>query len=143
MRKVSFVIAVLSFSLALTSMRVVPYGVGDAVANFKLKNVDGKIVSLSDYKSSKGVIVVFDCNTCPVSKAYNTRILDLSKKYGSKGFPLVAINANDPDVSPGDSFEDMVSEAKRKNYDFPYLVDETQDIARTFGATNTPHVFVL
>lgn len=143
MRKIPSVVAVLLFSVALTSMRVVPYGVGDAVANFKLKNVDGKIVSLSDYKSSKGVIVIFDCNTCPVSKAYNARIMELSKKYTSKGFPLVAINANDPEESPGDSFEEMVSEAKRKNYDFPYLVDETQDIARTFGATNTPHVFVL
>jgi peroxiredoxin len=119
------------------------YGVGDTVADFKLKNVDGKMVSLSDYKNSKGVIVIFDCNTCPYSKKYNDRIIALNQKYASKGFPVVTINSNDPEVSDGDSFEEMVDLAKRKNYDFPYLVDETQSVARAFGATNTPHVFVL
>ena len=119
------------------------YGVGDTVADFKLKNVDGKMVSLSDYKNSKGVIVIFDCNTCPYSKKYNDRIIALNQKYASKGFPVVTINSNDPEVSDGDSFEEMVDLAKRKNYDFPYLVDETQNVARAFGATNTPHVFVL
>jgi thiol-disulfide isomerase/thioredoxin len=101
------------------------------------------MVSLSDYKTVKGVIVIFDCNTCPYSKAYNERIIGLSKKYKSEGFPLLAINANDPGISPGDSYEEMVKVAKRKGYDFPYLVDETQDIAKAFGATNTPHVYVL
>ena len=119
------------------------YGIGDAVEDFKLKNVDGKMVALSDYKSGKGAIVIFDCNTCPYSKAYNDRILGLNKKYSAKGFPVIAINANDPEISPGDSFEEMVSQAKRKKYDFPYLMDETQAVAKSFGATNTPHVFVL
>lgn len=120
-----------------------PYDLGDTVSDFKLKNVDGKMVSLSDYKSSKGVIVIFDCNTCPYSKAYNDRIIQLNKKYAPKGFPLITINPNNPDLSPGDSFKDMAAQAKKKGYDFPYLVDETQDVAKSFGATNTPHVFVL
>jgi peroxiredoxin len=119
------------------------YGVGDTVSDFKLKNVDGKMVSLADYKSSKGVIVIFDCNTCPYSRAYNDRIIDLNKKYASQGFPVVTINSNDAEQSDGDSFEEMVDLAKRKNYDFPYLVDESQSVAKSFGATNTPHVFVL
>lgn len=119
------------------------YEVGDAVADFKLKNVDGKTVSLSDYKDKKGVIVIFDCNTCPYSKAYNDRILALDSKYDSKGFPVVAINANDPGISPGDSFDKMVEYAKSKKYTFPYLIDESQQVARAFGATNTPHVFIL
>jgi peroxiredoxin len=119
------------------------YGVGDTVADFKLKNVDGKMVSLQDFQQSKGIILVFDCNTCPFSKAYNDRIIALDKKYSPQAFPLVAINANDPEQSAGDSFEDMVRVARQKNYDFPYLVDETQKVARAFGATNTPHVFVL
>src|SRR5688500_16880437 len=119
-----------------------PYGIGDKVSDFSLQNVDGKTISLSDY-TGKGVIVVFDCNTCPYSKAYNDRIKALNKKYGPQGFPVIAINSNDPAVSSGDSFEEMVSQAKRKNYDFPYLVDKTQGVARAFGATNTPHVFVL
>jgi peroxiredoxin len=134
----------LALSLVLLfAGRTPKYEVGDTVAEFKLKNVDGKQVALSDYISSKGVIVIFDCNTCPYSKAYNDRIQALSKNYGPKGFPLIAINANSPEVSPGDSFEEMVAVAKRKNYDFPYLVDETQQVAKAFGASNTPHVFVL
>jgi peroxiredoxin len=129
-----FFICVLSFTT--------PYNIGDKVSDFSLQNVNGETVSLSDY-TGKGVIVVFDCNTCPYSKAYNDRIKALNKKYGPQGFPLVAINSNDPTISAGDSFEEMVSQAKRKNYDFPYLVDKTQGVARAFGATNTPHVFVL
>jgi peroxiredoxin len=119
------------------------YEVGDSAASFKLKNVDGKMVSLDDYKDAKGFIVIFDCNTCPYSKAYNGRILALSKKYAPLKFPVIAINANDPATSSGDSFEEMVKQAKRKGYDFPYLVDETQAIAKAYGASNTPHVFVL
>lgn len=118
------------------------YEVGDTATDFKLKNVDGKMISLADYKEAKGFIVIFDCNTCPYSKAYNDRIVALGKKY-SKDFPLVAINANSPEESSGDSFDEMVKYAKKNGYDFPYLVDETQEIARTYGATNTPHVFVL
>jgi peroxiredoxin len=118
------------------------YGVGDTVSDFKLKNVDGKMVSLSSFENNKGVIVVFDCNTCPYSKAYNERLLALAKKYNDT-YPLVAINSNDPVQSPGDSFDEMVSYAKDKGYTFPYLFDETQNVARAFGATNTPHVFIL
>jgi len=127
----------------LTSGKPVRYEIGDAVADFKLKNVDGKMISLSDYQSAKGAIVIFDCNTCPYSKAYNDRIIALNKKYAAKGFPVIAINANDPQISPGDSYEEMAARAKKKNYDFPYLVDESQAVAKAFGATNTPHVFVL
>lgn len=119
------------------------YEVGDTVSDFKLKNVDGKMVSLADFKSAKGFIVVFDCNTCPVSKAYNERIQSLNEKYASKGYPLIAINPNSPDVSSGDSFDEMVKYAKKKGYEFPYLYDESQSVIRQFGPTNTPHVFLL
>ncbi len=119
------------------------YEVGDKATDFKLKNVDGKMISMADFRDAKGFIVVFDCNTCPYSRAYNDRIIALARKYAPLKYQLIAINANDPGISSGDSFEDNVKEAKRKNYDFPYLVDQTQDIARTYGATNTPHVFVL
>ena len=119
------------------------YEVGDVVASFTLKNIDGKMVALSDYKGEKGVIVIFDSNTCPVSKAYNERILSLNQMYTSKGFPIVVINANDAGISPGDSFDEMVKHASNKGYKFPYLIDESQEVAHAFGATNTPHVFVL
>lgn len=119
------------------------YQVGDRATDFQLKNVDGKMVSLANYKEAKGFIVIFDCNTCPYSKAYNSRMIGLNTKYSSLGFPVIAINANDPEQSQGDSFEEMVIEAKAKKYDFPYLVDENGTIAKMYGATNTPHVFVL
>ena len=136
--------ALLALSLVLLfAGRAPKYEIGDSVTDFKLKNVDGKMVALSDYKSAKGVIVIFDCNTCPYSKAYNERIQALNKNYASKGFPVIAINANSPELSPGDSFEEMKAVAKKKNYEFPYLIDETQQVAKSFGASNTPHVFVL
>ncbi len=129
--------------VVLISGKPLKYEIGDAVADFRLKNVDGKMVALSDYASAKGAIVIFDCNTCPYSRAYNDRIIGLNKKYSEKGFPVITINANDPQVSPGDSYEEMLSQAKHKKYDFPYLVDASQTVAKSFGATNTPHVFVL
>ncbi len=119
------------------------YDVGDMVADFSLKNVDGKYISLSTYESAKGIILIFDCNTCPVSKIYNSRIIDLHKKYSKLNFPVVTINSNDETKSPEDSFNEMVNEANTKKYDFAYLWDNTQTVAQTFGATNTPHVFVL
>jgi len=135
--------SLLLIALALLCINGYSYQIGDLVSDFKLKNVDGKMISLSDYNSSKGVIVIFDCNTCPYSKAYNQRIIELNKKYASLGYPVITINPNDPEQSPGDSFSEMVSNAKKKNYSFPYLVDEAQEVARKFGASNTPHVFVL
>jgi peroxiredoxin len=128
---------------ALTGSAPRGYNVGDNATDFKLKNVDGKMVSLSDYNTSRGFIVVFDCNSCPYSKKYNGRIIALHKKYAALGFPLIAINSNDPAIEPRDSFQEMVKIAKQKGYDFPYLLDDTQSVAKTYGATNTPHVFVL
>ncbi|HYI77157.1 MAG TPA: thioredoxin family protein [Chryseolinea sp.] len=142
MKKITFLGSIILAAI-LISGKPMKYEIGDEVADFKLKNVDGKMVGLSDYTSGKGAIVIFDCNTCPYSKAYNDRIIGLNKKYAGKGFPVIAINANDAQSSPGDSYEEMVSQAKRKKYDFPYLIDESQTVARSFGATNTPHVFVL
>lgn len=119
------------------------YTVGDTATDFKLKNVDGKLVSLTDFKKAKGYIVVFTCNHCPFSQAYEQRIIDLHKKYAAKGFPVIAINPNDKNRSPEDSYENMVIRSKEKKYPFVYLYDETQEIAKTYGATRTPHVFLL
>lgn len=119
------------------------YTVGDAARDFKLKNVDGKMVSLADYTKAKGYIVVFTCNHCPFSQAYEQRIIALHNKYAAKGCPVVAINSNDKDRSPEDSYEQMVIRSKEKKYPFVYLYDETQEIAKAYGATRTPHVFLL
>ncbi len=117
--------------------------VGDAAVDFNLKNVDGKMVALKDFQSSKGVIVVFTCNTCPYSQAYEQRIIDLHKTFAPKGYPVVAINPNDPVKQPGDSFDKMIERAKDKGFPFSYLFDETQNVATAYGATRTPHVFLL
>ncbi|MTI21221.1 thioredoxin family protein [Fulvivirga sp. RKSG066] len=119
------------------------YQVGDSVDDFELKSVEGEMVSLADYEDAKGFILIFDCNTCPYSKAYLERIKELHAKYESKGYPVVAIQPNDPGRSPGDSFDEMVSYAKKNNYKHAYLYDDTQEVAKKFGATNTPHVYVL
>ena len=141
-KSIFLVVFTVAFLIAGTPFKK-GYEVGDTVINFKLKNVDGKEVALNDYKSSKGVIVIFDCNTCPYSKAYNKRIMELNKNYASKGFPVITINSNDSKMSPGDSYDEMVKQAKKKGYDFPYLYDESQEVGHAFGATNTPHVYLL
>lgn len=119
------------------------YGVGDEATDFKLKNVDGKMVSLSDFKSAKGFIVIFTCNHCPYAKKYEDRIVELDKKYKDQGYPVIAINPNDPSVQPEDGYKQMIERAKEKGFTFPYLVDEGQKVFPQYGATKTPHVYVL
>ncbi|MCX7652977.1 MAG: thioredoxin family protein [Bacteroidia bacterium] len=131
-------LGVLIGSLTFLGVRV-----GDQAPNFSLKNIDGKLVSLSDYAKEKGVIVIFTCNHCPYAKLYEERIIALHKEFAPKGFPVVAINPNAPEIVPEDSYENMQKRAKEKNYPFPYLFDEKQEVARAYGATKTPHVFLL
>lgn len=119
------------------------YNIGEAVGDFQLRNVNGNTVRLSDLKANKGVIVVFTTNHCPFAKAYEDRIIALDMKYRSQGFPVVAINPNDPAAYEEDSFENMKARASTKGYTFPYLLDDTQKTAKAFGATRTPQVFVL
>lgn len=117
------------------------YKVGQKVSDFSLKNVDGKTVSLTSY--DKGAIVIFTCNHCPFSKAYEDRIIALHNKYAGKGYPVVAINPNDAVKSPDDSYPKMQERAKEKAFPFAYLYDETQEVAKAFGAARTPHVFIV
>lgn len=119
------------------------YEIGDVATDFKLKNVDGRMISLSDYPESKGYIVIFTCNHCPYSKAYENRIIALDKKFKSQGYPVIAINPNNPETYPDDSFELMVKRSKEKGFTFPYLFDAKQDIFPQYGATKTPHVYLL
>lgn len=135
---VLFVGALMSFDKPVTR-----YQVGDTATDFKLKSVDNKYYSMADYKDAKGFIVVFTCNHCPFAVKYEDRIIDLAKKYKSKGYVLLAINPNDPVAQPDDSFEKMQVRAKEKKFSFPYLFDEGQKIYPQYGATKTPHVFLL
>lgn len=119
------------------------YKVGDVAEDFSLKNVDGKMVSLADYKNAKGYIIIFTCNHCPYAKMYEKRIIELHKKYEKAGFPVIAINPNDPQVEPEDDYDTMVKLSKKKKYPFAYLFDDGQKVYPKFGATRTPHVFIL
>jgi len=119
------------------------YDIGDIATDFKLTNIDGNTVSLSNFKDAKGFIVVFTCNTCPYAVAYEDRIEALNKKYAKKGFPVIAIMPNNVQTKPGDSMEAMQKRAKEKGFTFPYLMDSDQSIFPKYGATKTPHVYVL
>jgi peroxiredoxin len=133
-----------TFGVFYAQAQTTGYSIGDPVADFTLTNtVDGNSVSLFDYMSKEGVIVVFTCIHCPCSQAYEQRIMDLDKKYAKLGYPVVAINSNDPKIEPVDSPENMKKRAEDMKYTFPYLFDETQMVARTFGAVRTPHIFLL
>jgi len=136
---------ILTLSMALTSVLLMSVGLkpGDNAAQFSLKNVDGTMVSLSDYNNQKGVILVFTCNPCPFAKAYEQRIIQLHERYADQGFPVVAINPNDVDISPEDTFDKMKARASEKGYPFPYLKDDTQEVYKAYGATRTPHIFLL
>jgi peroxiredoxin len=132
------------FSISgFTSDVPTPYKIGDKATDFKLKSVDGKMYGMSDYKDVKGFIVVFTCNHCPFAVKYEDRINALAKNYKSKGYILLAINPNDPALEAGDSYELMKVRAKEKGFVFPYLFDEGQKIYPQYGATKTPHVFLL
>ncbi|MFV0540985.1 MAG: thioredoxin family protein [Aestuariibaculum sp.] len=130
---------------AFTPNRVVSngYKIGDVAEDFSLKNIDGKMVSLSHYKEAKGFIVTFTCNTCPYAVAYEDRIIALDKKYAAKGYPVIAIMPNDTDIKPADNLDAMKQRAEEKGFTFPYLIDKEQKVYPKFGATKTPHIFVL
>lgn len=119
------------------------YQVGDIAKDFKLKGIDNKTVSLASFSGAKGYIVIFGCNTCPVSKGYENRMAELHSKYAAKGYPLIVINPNDPQAQPGESFADMQEHARSAKFGFPYLEDPGQTVTKEYGALRTPHVFVL
>ncbi len=111
--------------------------------NFSLPNVDGRNISLDDYPDAKGFIIVFTCNHCPYAVAYELRLKEIHDRFAGRGFPLIAISSNDAQKYPQDSFELMKVRAAQRGWQFPYLYDETQEVAHTYGAERTPHVFVI
>ena len=132
------------FSAVLTTDSVDNgYDIGDIATDFNLENIDGKFVSLSDFNDAKGFIIVFTCNTCPYAVLYEDRIEALNKKYASQGYPLIAIMPNNVQTKPGDSMKSMKQRAIDKGFTFPYLMDAGQKIYPQYGATKTPHVYVL
>lgn len=119
------------------------YEIGDKASDFELMNIDGKMTSLEDYTDAKGFIVTFTCNHCPYAVMYEDRLIALHNKFAPLGYPVVAINPNDPKVQPEDSYVAMKERATEKAFPFAYLLDEGQSVYPMYGATKTPHVFVL
>jgi peroxiredoxin len=113
------------------------------LADAKMKNVDGKELSITQAKGAKGTLVVFTCNHCPWAKAWHSRIVALGNKSVKRGVGVIAINANDPSAYPEDDFATMQSNAKKTKMGFSYAVDATSDVARAFGATRTPEAFLF
>ena len=114
---------------------------GQKAHDFKLKSTDNKILSLEDIKGDNGTLIMFICNHCPYVKAVTKDIVEDTKKLKDIGINSVAICANDADNYPEDSFENMIKFAKNNQFNFPYLIDETQEIAKTYDAVCTPDFF--
>ncbi len=125
--------------------------IGDTAPDFQLKNIDGKMYSLESIakeyekagKELKGYIVTFTCNTCPFAVKYEDRLIAVHNKMAAKGWPVVAIQPNDPAVQPGDSMDKMQKRSEDKGFPFVYLMDEGQKVYPQYGATRTPHIFLL
>ena len=114
---------------------------GQKAHDFELKSTDNKILSLNDIKGENGTLIMFICNHCPYVKAVTKDIVEDCKKLKDLGINSVAICANDAENYPEDSFDNMILFAKKNQFDFPYLVDETQEIAKTYDAVCTPDFF--
>jgi len=143
--------SVLVLSLALAGAALAQEGEPQALAigaalpmsDVKMKNVDGKELAIDDVKGKKGTLVVFSCNHCPYAKAWEKRIVELGNTFPKKGIGVIMVNPNDPESFPADAYEEMQARAKQNGMKFPYVVDATSDLARTFGATHTPEAFLF
>ena len=139
----NYAIAIFALTLLAFSPVKGGYKVGDITSDFKLENIDNTMVSLSDFEDAKGFIVIFTCNTCPYAVAYEDRIEALNKRYAKQGYPVIAIMPNNTDIKPGDNLEAMQARAEEKGFTFPYLIDKDQKVFPQYGATKTPHVYIL
>jgi peroxiredoxin len=117
--------------------------IGDTAPPFSLPTTEGDTVSLAGLAESDAVAVVFSCNHCPYAQAWEDRVNEVAREYAGRGVALVAINANDAAKYPADSFDAMVDRAREKGFVFPYAYDESQEVARAYGAERTPEVFLF
>ncbi len=120
-----------------------PLALESRLIPFALKGTDGQVHRADDAAKAKVFGVIFHCNHCPYAQAWESRLIQVQHDYAGRGVQLVLINANDPVTYPGDGFEQMQRRAQDKQYPFPYLVDETQEVAKQYGATRTPEIFLF
>jgi peroxiredoxin len=126
--------------MALTENRDV--ALGTPCPDFRLRAVDGTTVGRDDLRDAKAVVVMFICNHCPYVQAVEDRIVGLAREYGPKGVQFLGICSNDPTGYPDDAPARLLARSREKGYGFPYLVDESQQVARAFGAVCTPDIYV-
>lgn len=131
----------LIFAFVIINMAFAPQK--QLVNDFSLMNVDSNKVSLANYKDAKGFIIVFTCNHCPFAKLYPPRLNELNNKFKPLGVPLIAISSTDTMMYEEDTYPNMVTKAKEEQFNFPYLFDEMQTVAKNFKAQKTPHAFVI
>jgi len=138
-------IAVLVLGAAVFARPAFALALGEAPpkSDVGMKNVDGKDLTIADVKGSQGTLVLFTCNHCPWVKAWEDRMVKIAADAKKRGIGVIAINPNDPQGYPEDSYDNMQKRAKDKHYGFPYVVDATSDVARAFGATHTPEAFLF
>ena len=117
--------------------------VGSILPTFNLKGVDGKTYNTDFIKDKKALVVIFSCNHCPYVQAYEDRIIAIQNDYAGKGVAVMAINSNDDSQYEDDSFQNMINRSKEKGFNFPYLRDEDQEVAKKFDASHTPEIFVF
>lgn len=117
--------------------------IGSKIPEFNSMGIDGKTYALESFKDNKGLLIIFSCNHCPYVQAYEGRIKSIQSDYKDKGIAVVAINSNDDVNYPDDSFENMKKRAAEQNFNFIYVRDEDQSVARNFDATHTPEIFLF
>ncbi len=139
-RKISTNVMLLAIAILVSSFKS---DIGLIIPDFSLPNVDGQMISTTDYKSAKGFIVIFTCNHCPFAKLYSKRMNDLNKKYSALNIPLVAINSMDTLIYAEESFSKMKLKAESDSFNFPYLQDAFQTAGKNFGAEHTPTAYVI
>ena len=142
MKTGSFMALVASASVAASAFGL---NIGDKApsTSVKMKNVDGREVSIADVAGKEGTLVIFSCNHCPFVKAWQDRIASIGNAAKGKGVGVIVINSNDPASYPEDSFTEMQARAKQLGFTFPYVVDATSGVARSFDATRTPEAFLF
>ena len=146
MKKILFALLPVVFATSLGFKSLVdPLPIGAPLPNpdKKMKEVAGMDVSFKDAMNTKGLLVMFSCNTCPVVHAYQSRTIEICNYAKSKEIGVILLNSNEASRDDGDSFSDMKDYASKQRYSWPYVVDENSVMANAFGATRTPECFLF
>jgi peroxiredoxin len=117
--------------------------IGSKATDFNLLGVDKKYYSLNSFNDKEVLVIIFSCNHCPYVQAYEQRIISIQKDFADQGVQIIAINPNDDVNYPEDSFEEMIKRSNERKFNFPYLRDESQEVAKAYGATHTPEIFLF